>query len=168
MSIFDQLGLPANVLAKRQFSPIEDIVLGILRDPTIGIPEIPCHANLEVLSDMPLILVRGMSDMGDWGGDPRGFYDTGRVAIHVYAKDPDGDMAASVISEAVRRVMFDAWRTHWRHPDLGVVTRLKMTGKPTRLPDWATATGPVQFADLPTGTWRYESRYSIVVGRPRD
>lgn len=166
MTVFDSLNLPASVLALRQLSPIEDIVLGILRDPDYGLSEIRSVATLSDEPPLPLLLVRRLGGVGDWGGDQRGFYDKARFAIHAYTANPDGDMAAAVISEAVRVAMHRAWREHWSDPDLGTVTKLTMYSEPSREPDWATSTGPVQYADLPEGAWRYETRYRITVRRP--
>lgn len=164
MSIFDQTDLPVSVLDLRQLSPIEDIALAILRTE---LPDIPCHATIEESPHIPFILVRRMSGMGNWGGDQRGFYDTARLAVHVYASDPDGDMKAAIISDAVRRVLFQAWQNHFKVPGLGTVVKLKLTSEPSRTSDWATSSGPVQYADLPTGGWRYEAHYTMRIRPPR-
>ena len=36
-----------------------------------------------------------------------------------------------------------------------------MTSAPRRVTDWTTATGSVQYADPPTGVWRYETQYRV-------
>ncbi len=51
-------------------------------------------------------------------------------------------------------------------PGRGHLTRVQMTSAPRRVTDWATATGPVQYADLPTGVWRYETQYRIGIRKP--
>lgn len=157
-----ELDLPASVLAKADFSPIEDIALAILRE------ELP---GLDIFSLIPksppdhFVITRRRSALGDWDGDPR-FTDVGQVDVHIFAKDPDGDEKAALIGEAVRVAFRDAWLDHRSVPGRGAVIRIKQTSDPSRKTDWATASGPVQYADLPTGYWRYESSYEFRVRKP--
>jgi hypothetical protein len=78
------------------------------------------------------VLVRRLSGLGAWGGDPR-FTDTGRFAIHTFTADPDGDYKGAVLSEAVRVVLRNAWLNKWSSPDLGSVIEIQMTSEPTRV-----------------------------------
>lgn len=163
MSFFDDLDLPASVLELPELIPIEDIMLKILRE---GLPDISVWSLIPDVAVTPFVLVRRKAGMGDWSGDAR-FTDEGHVAIGVFTKDPDGDLKCSVLSEAVRVILRRAWLEHWSDPDLGSIISLKMTSEPSRQADWATSSGPVQYADLPAGHWRYESSYSIKLRKPR-
>lgn len=165
MSVYDDLNLPLGVLELQQLSAIEDILLAILKP--IFEPSIQVHATIPTKPATPFILVRRLSGVGDWAGDQRGFYDRARFAIHVYATNPDGDMKAAVLSDAVRKALHNAWVTHWSDPELGTVVRLKMTSEPSRTSDWATSSGPVQYADLPNGAWRYEAHYTVTIRAPQ-
>jgi hypothetical protein len=71
-----------------------------------------------------------------------------------------------MLAEAVRVALRDAWLDHHSVPGRGHIVRVDMTSAPRRVTDWATATGPVQYADLPTGVWRYETAYRIAIRRP--
>lgn len=155
--------LPQSVLDLTELSPIEDFALAILRE---GLPDV---AIVSLIAEAPpeyFVLVRRMAGMGIWRGDER-FTDSGRIAVHVFTSDPDGDEKGALLSEAVRVVFRNASRSNWRDPDLGSVIRIKMVSEPSRKTDWASATGPVQYADLPTGKWRYESAYEIRTRKPR-
>jgi hypothetical protein len=99
------------------------------------------------------------------GGDPR-FTDTGRFAIHTFTADPDGDYKGAVLSEAVRVVLRNAYLEQVVGPDLGSVIEIEMTSEPTRSSDWSTSSGPVQYADLPTGYWRYQTTYHLTCAGP--
>ncbi len=155
--------LPASVYALTENKPVEDIVLAILRE---GLTEIPIYSLIPEQVPEHFVLVRRLAGLGDWDGDPR-FTDTGRFVIQVFTADPEGDYKGAVLSEAVRVVLRNAWLTKWSSPALGSVIEILMTAEPNRRTDFATASGPVQYADLPTGYWRYESTYSIHVRKPR-
>ena len=154
--------LPDSVLGLIENAPVEDMLLAILRK---GLPDVPIVSL--IANDPPphFVLVRRYSGLGGWGGDPR-FTDGGRFFVHAFTQDPDGDYKGAVLSEAVRVILRTAWLEHWRFPDLGSIIEIHMLSEPTRKTDWATASGPVQYADLPTGYWRYESTYSIKIRKP--
>ncbi|MCG8926650.1 hypothetical protein [Lentzea sp. CC55] len=157
------IDLPASVLALVELTPIEDICLRILRE---GLPDVPVVSL--IADDAPglFILVRRLPALGEWRGDPR-FTDQARFSINVFTQDPDGDEKGALVSEAVRVVMRNAWLAHVNYPNLGSVISIRMRGEPSRKPDWATSSGPVQYADLPTGMWRYESTYDLEIRKPR-
>lgn len=164
MGYFDDIDLPAHILQLIEFSPIEDLVKAYL-EPQLA--PISVVTAIEPSPPFPYVLVRRLSTDGDWTGDARGFYDSAKLAVHVYTGDPDGDLKGSLLSEAIRVLLRDAVAQRWVHPDLGCFTKVRMTMEPTRRPDWATSTGPVQYADLPTGSWRYESHYELTIRAPR-
>jgi hypothetical protein len=154
--------LPASVYDLIENAPVEDVLLALLRR---GLPDVPI---VSLISEDPppfFILVRRLSSLGDWRGDAR-FVDSGRFAVHCYTQDPDGDMQAAILSEAARVVLRTAWLEHWVFPGLGSVIEIQMLAEPLRRADWATSSGPVQYADLPVGYWRYEAEYSLQVRKP--
>jgi hypothetical protein len=156
-------GIPDVVRALAELSPVEDVILAVLRQ---GLPGITVGSLLAVGQVFPFVLVRRGSQIGEWNGDPR-FTDAAEVLIHTFAVDPDGDEDAAILAEAVRVVLRNAWLSHLVVPGRGHITRVTMTDPPRRVADWATATGPVQYADLPTGVWRYETAYRVEIRKPR-
>lgn len=162
-SPFDSGDLPESVYALIESKPVEDMLLAILRE---GLPDVEIYSLIPEDAPANFVLIRRLSGLGEWDGDPR-FTDTGRFIIHTYTADPDGDYKGAVLSEAVRVVLRNAWMAKWSRPDLGSVIEIVMTTEPSRKTDWATSSGPVQYADLPTGYWRYESTYHIHVRNPR-
>lgn len=155
--------LPPSVLALCELSPVEDILLAILRE---GLPDVPVYSLIPEEAPPAFVLARRLHGMGSWDGDPR-FTDSGRFFVHTFTSDPDGDEKGALLSEAVRVVLRNAWLAHKNLPGLGSIISIKMLSEPSRKTDWATASGPVQFADLPTGFWRYESTYDIKIRKPR-
>lgn len=157
------LDLPQSVLDIVDFTPVESIALAVLRR---GLPDVPSFSLVPKDTPTFFVLVRRSPGLGSWRGDER-VLDEGGVIVHVYAEDPDGDEKGSVISEAVRKVFQRAFLEHWKFEGLGSINVLRMTSEPTRVTDWITSVGPVQFADLPMGDWRYETRYAIRINPPR-
>lgn len=156
-------GLPSEIKALAELSPVEDLMLAVLRD---GLPGIQVQSLIAKNQTFPLVLARRDPSFGNWAGDTR-FLDAARVAVHCFCEDPDGDEDAAILSEAVRVVLRDAWLKQTVYPGRGHITRVDLAAAPRRQTDWATSSGPVQYADLPTGVWRYEATYDIEIRKPR-
>ncbi|ATI18715.1 tail terminator [Streptomyces phage Daudau] len=157
-------GLPPEIKALAELSPVEDLMLEVLRQ---GLPGIQVQSLIAKNQTFPLVLARRDPSFGNWAGDTR-FLDAARVGIHVFCEDPDGDEDAAILSEAVRVVLRDAWLKQVVYPGRGHITRVDLASAPRRQTDWATSSGPVQYADLPTGVWRYEATYDIEIRKPRN
>lgn len=157
-------GLPDSIRALAELSPVEDVVLAILR---AALPEMQVNSLIALDQTFPAVVVRRADSFGEWGGDDR-FTDSALLYVHTFCEDPDGDEDAALLAEAVRVVLRDAWLNQTVIEGRGHLTRVKMSGAPRRAPDWASATGPVQYADLPTGVHRYETRFQIGIKKPRD
>ncbi|MET9861962.1 hypothetical protein ABZY93_22095 [Streptomyces smyrnaeus] len=156
-------GLPDEIKALAELSPVEDVMLPILR---AGLPGIQVRSLISADQTYPAVLVRRLPNFGQWTGDTR-FTDSAQIAVHAFCADPNGDEDAAVLSEAARVVLRDAWLDQVVVPGRGHLTYVDMTSAPRRAPDWATSSGPVQYADLPTGVWRYEATYDIGIRKPR-
>lgn len=152
-------GLPDEIKAIAEFAPVEDIILPILR---AGLPGIKVQTLVEDDQTFPFILVRRSPTFGQYNGDPR-FTDFAEVVVHVFCVDPNGDQDAAILSEAARVVLRDAGTEKRGVPGLGYITSVEMVSVPRRSSDWATSSGPVQYADLPTAAWRYEARYEVEI-----
>lgn len=161
--VFHGLRLPASALDLVKARPIEDVGLAILRR---GLPDVPTYALIPKTTPEFFLIVRGIPELGNYRSG-HGLWNQNDFAVHAYAQDPEGDEQAALLSFAVVSVMEQAFREHWRLPGLGTVNKIECFQGPTREPDWATSTGPVQYADLPTGDWRYEARFRARINTPR-
>ena len=161
-----ELGLPREVLDVVEMQPVEDLCLHILR---LSLPGACIKSLIEF--DQKLyehdwfILVRRIPGWGLWAGDER-FVDSAGLALHVFTQDPDSDEKAAIISEACRVRLRDAARKSTYYRGLGGLVKATMSQEPSRKTDWATSSGPVQFADLPAGWQRYETHYQLRIRRP--
>lgn len=148
--------LPPELFDLIEFTPLEDIVITHLR---AGLPD-AISVNTLIADDQafPLVLVRRTPDWGWWEGDER-FIDQGQLTIHAFTEGIEADSDSAYLSEAVRNVL----RASVNIPveGLGHLSHVEMIGSPRRVSDWATASGPVQYADLPTSVVRYESVYRL-------
>ncbi|MFC4089354.1 hypothetical protein [Micromonospora sp. GCM10011541] len=156
-------GLPDEIKALVELSPVEDLLLPILRE---GLPGVQVKTLVGFDQTFPLVLVRRQPQFGSWGGDTR-FTDVADIAVHTFCEDPNGDEDAALLGEAVRVVLRNAWLDHKVVPGRGHLTYVDMTSAPRRATDWATATGPVQYADLPTGVSRYETLFNVEIRKSR-
>lgn len=152
--------LPASALALVEMTPVEDLCLYLLR---ARLPDVPVQSLIADDQGFPMVLVRRSGDWGEWKGDAR-FLDSGQISIHVFVDGVEADSDGALLSEAVRVILRDSVNTVV--PGKGHFTKVKMQGAPNRKPDWATAVGPVQYADLPTGVVRYESVYQLEIRKP--
>jgi len=151
--------LPASILAKVEMSPIEDLLLGLLPTPLAGVS---VQTKIEDDQTFPFVLVRSTGSWGSWHGDER-FLDAAQVSIQTFADGINADEDAANLAEAVRVTLRDS--RNIVVPNRGHMVSCEMTSRPRRVPDWATSTGPVQYADLPTGVYRYETVYHMVIRR---
>lgn len=147
------------MLALVQMKPIEDLLLTVLRP---ALTDVSVQTLVFDDQPFPFVLIRTNGDWGSWAGDAR-FIDTAQVNVQVYCEGLNADEDAALLSEAVRVVLVGA--VNQVIPDIGHMTKCEMQQRPRRAADWASATGPVQYADLPTGVIRYETLYEISVKR---
>lgn len=164
MGHFDGLNLPASITGIAEMMPVEDLMLNIFRDK---LPDLPIFSLIPFdLHDLDFFsIVRRVPMTGAWRGDER-FIDTAYAAFHVFTRDPDADEKGAAISEAVRITLREAVQEQKSYPDLGYLKQARLITEPARRTDWATSSGPVQFADLPQGYFRYESQYAVSIRRP--
>lgn len=160
-----EAGIPESIAATAQLTPIEDVVLNVLRErhPDIEFFSLIPYNQLDLIDGF--VLVRRISGNGYWSGRSH-LLDSGQFLIQVYTRDPDGDWKGAMISDGIRASLEAAGTEHKYYPGIGSIVRLRCIEEPVRKTDWITATGPVQFADLPTGFTRYESRFRITVRPP--
>lgn len=164
------LNLPVSVTDLVEMLPAEDIVLRVLHG---AMPDVELRTMIEMdQSDMDnspqdrfFVLVRRVNIPGYWSGDDR-FIDEAGISLQVFAKDPDADEVGAIVSEACRVALRNSARDRDWYPDLGGLVGVRMLEEPIRKTDWATSSGPVQYADLPAGYQRYETQFVIRVRRP--
>jgi hypothetical protein len=166
VTLAEDLNLPDSIVDELQFQPavqLFKVILEPLVDPIKVISSISEHPPL------PFILIRRRDDVGNWHGDPRGLIDVAHMVVHVYSNGHNGvngEAACYVLSDFIRKKLYEASQAQYYDGDLGALSRLRVLNSPSRETDWATSSGPVQYADLPAGTWRYETHYEARIRPP--
>lgn len=155
-------GIPSRIKDELAMSPAEEVTLFILRD---RIPDVPTQTLVRDGQDFPFILLRRDPMYGGDGGDPR-FTDKARLSIQTFVAGIDGDQGAGDLAHYINRVLFQEARERRTAPGRGTLLSSRMVGSPRRAPDWASSTGPVQYAELPSGVWRYETIFEVTVRHP--
>ena len=152
--------LPEEVLDLIEMSPVEDLLLALLPDK---LPGVMVSTFIEDEQSFPLALVRSSGSWGNWAGDER-FLDAATISVGTFADGPNADEDAALLAEAIRVTLRDS--RNIVVPRRGYIVSVEMTERPRRVTDWATSTGPVQYADLPTGVFRWETTYHVIIKKP--
>lgn len=155
--------LSPDVLDLVEFEPIEDFFLPVLRDG-LG-PSVTVGATIPQDTPFPFVLARRLPGSFEFSSDGR-FLEGGLLLINTFTVGIDGDADGARLQEAVRVVLRNAWLNRVIVPGVGHLYGIRRVAEPHRSPDWATSVGPVQYADLPSDTWRYESSYAFGLRRP--
>lgn len=155
------MALPPEIMDLVEFHPVEDLVLKLLRE---RITSIPVQSQIYDDQTFPAIVIHRGDVIGQWwGGDSR-FIDTASLDVFCFTEGLNADEEGSLLSEAVRVVLRDS--INKVVPGYGHLTEATMTSAPRNAADWDTATGPVQYADLPTEVVRYSTSYALSVRKP--
>lgn len=156
--------LPQSVTDLVELPGVTDIGLHILRT---SFPDMTVVSEIEQEQTLPFILVRRERRFTRPGGDERGIA-ASAVDVNVFTTGIDADQEGETIMEAIRVAFRDAWMNRMPLPGGAVLVRVERELEPYRSPDWATATGPVQYADLPSLAFRWECSFRITYRRSHD
>lgn len=159
---YTRLGLPASIMQEAQFYPFEDLLIKMFER---GLPDLNFSTYISENIQFPAVVGSRFTRSTGWSGDPR-FIDSGPVRINVFTEQPNADGKGYFISEAIRVMMMKAHTERWHFPGTGSILSIRMEAEPTDANDWMTASGIVQFADLPKGVSRFETIYYMTVRRP--
>ena len=88
------------------------------------------------------------------------------VAVNTITAGLDADEEGEELQEACRIALRQAQQTQLVIPDAGVISRIENSSPTSRVSDWATSTGVVQYASLPKTWVRYESIYRLLIRPP--
>lgn len=155
------MALPQEILDLVEMHPVEDLVLALLRK---RITSVPVQSQIYDDQTFPAIVIHRGDMIGEWwGGDPR-FIDNARLDVFCFVEGVNADEDGALLSEAVRNALRNS--INEVVPGLGYLTQVTMTSPPRNAADWDTATGPVQYADLPTEVVRYSTTYALSVRKP--
>lgn len=146
---------------------VDELLLGILR-PAFEPQGVTVRTQWTQGLAPPIILARRERRSGTVSNrvkDER-FLEPAIVAIETITDGVDADEVGEELQEAVRAVLREAHLNQTVIPNGGAINRMEISSLPSRVSDWATSTGVVQYAQLPDGQVRYESILRILVRPP--
>lgn len=150
------------------FGSVDDLMLAIFKDFFEGQA---IHIGSLYASDLepPIILVRRERRSGQASVDSEDdrFIQSAIVSVNTITSGPDADQLGEELQEACRIAIREAQQNQVVIPGCGVISSITNSIEPSRVADWATSTGVVQYASLPKGWTRYESVYRLLI-RPPD
>lgn len=136
------------------------LALAVLRE---RFPEMRFAGLISPSLEPPFALVREVGFEGAWDQDSR-FKREFFISIETFTEGLESDVDAPKIHRAAEdafrraalgnRFVLDAW-----------IVDYDLAEPPRRLYDWASATGPVQTADLPVNWMRWHSLHRIEIKR---
>lgn len=143
------------------FAPCEDLIVAVLQDYFAG-KFITVSSEFYEGMETPAVVVHQHSNTGD-GSTYRSWRFTANtvISIDVLTLGPDADQEAGQLHEAVRLALYESLFDSKVYPGLGHLTKVTHGTRPTRVNDWATSSGAVQYASLPNDAARHEAVYRI-------
>lgn len=94
------------------------------------------------------------------------FLHTAIVSISTITSGVDADEIGEELQEAIRVCMRQAQRNQIVVPNGGHIAAIANSSSPSRVSDFATSTGIVQYASLPSGWVRWESLWQLILRNP--
>lgn len=117
----------------------------------------------------PMVLARNEKRSGSAflrDGDPR-FLKPELITLNTFGEGVNADKEAEQLQEACRIALMEAWQEQRYFPGAGTISSLEVTSVASRVSDFATSTGVVQYASLPVGWERYESVWRLQLRPPK-
>lgn len=152
------------------FGNSEDLIAAILRPHferliEMGGPRV--HLYFDYATDMltPAVIVLNTRRTGIEAYETQADEHVRSAILEVLtiAEGLNAEKDAADLQESVRHALLDAWRRQIVIPNYGVINKVTTPTFATRQTDWASASGPVQYAKLPHGASRYEARYRLLI-----
>lgn len=145
------------------FGSVERIVMGVLQ-PFFEGQAVTVTPLFEEGMTAPVVVARNeaVASGTHYRQDIR-FIRPALLSIDTITAGVNADDDGSALQEACRIAIFEAWRNQIVIPGQGYIARVENSVMASRKSDWATSTGPVQYASLPRGAMRYESNYRLLL-----
>lgn len=152
------------------FGAVEDLVIALLRPyfarlAMAGGPEVNVYTEYQEDMRTPGVLCLNTRRTGieAYSTNDDNWVRSAVLEVNTFAEGPEAAKDAADLQEAVRHIFMDAQRRQVVIPNVGVINKVTSPVMATQHTDWATASGPVQYAKLPHGVTRYEGRYRFLI-----
>jgi hypothetical protein len=152
------------------FASPEDLLLAILKPLEDEIPGLKVRTMIEDDTfTTPYVMVHAGS--GAWVSDSFANADNRLwrrflADVQVWTSGRDAEEKAWLLHELVRRKIQHSFDSQTVYPGLGHLAGFRTNSPAHKTPDWATATGVNQYANLPKGMVRYQAMYGMAMRPP--
>ena len=150
------------------FGSVDALMINVLKDFFDG-QDIHIGSLFASALTPPFIIVRRERRSGQASidsGDDR-YLQSAIISVNTITAGPDADQMGEELQEACRIAIREAQQNQQTYTGLGTISAITNSIEPSRVADWATSTGQVQYASLPKGWTRFESVYRCLI-RPPD
>ncbi|MDR6794371.1 hypothetical protein J2X12_002892 [Pseudarthrobacter oxydans] len=149
------------------FGSANKLVLKIMREFFVGQD---IHIGSLFTEDMPTpaIICRAERRSGTVGHDPA----DGRylkpviISINTITSGLEAESDGHDLQEMCRVALIEAQLKQAAYTNLGHISNIENSTVASKVSDWATSTGVVQYAALPKGAVRYESIFRLIIRPP--
>lgn len=151
------------------FGSVDDLMLGLFKRFFEAHPDITIGTHYSTGMQPPAVIIRRerRSGQASVDSDDDRFLKSALVSVNTLTAGPDADALGEELQEACRIAIREAQQGQVVIPGCGYISAITNSVEPSRVSDWATSTGVVQYASLPKGWSRYESVYRLLI-RPPD
>ena len=151
------------------FGSVDDLLLTLFRDFFAGHEELHIGSLFTEGLEPPIVIVRRerRSGTASIDADDDRFIQPAIISVNTITSGPDADALGEELQEACRIAIREAQQNQTYFPGLGSISAITNAIEPSRVADWATSTGVVQYASLPKQWARYEAVYRLLI-RPPD
>lgn len=94
------------------------------------------------------------------------FLEPAVVSINTLTSGLEAESDGAALQEMCRIALRQAQQRQLTFPGLGHISAIENSTAASRVSDWATSTGVVQYATLPKGVVRYESVFRLLIRPP--
>lgn len=155
------------------FGTTEDLILGLLRPwfaavEAAGGPKVNIYTDYQEGMVPPFVLVMNTRRTGieAYATKEDNWARSAVLEVNTVCDGTEAERDAADLQESVRHCLIEAQANQTVVPNVGVINQITTPVMATRQTDWASASGPVQYAKLPHGQTRYEGRYRLIMRPP--
>lgn len=150
------------------FGSVDELVREVLKNFFIG-QDVHVYTTFSENMQTPAVVARRDRRSGTLALASRDdrFMESAIVSISTVTNGPDADDEGEELAEMCRHALRWAQQMQVSVPGSGSIAVIQVSTHPSRVTDWQTSNGPVQYASLPKNAVRYELIVRLLV-RPPD
>jgi hypothetical protein len=150
------------------FGSVDDLMLALFKDFFESQSDLHIGSLFSEGMEPPIVIVRRerRSGTASVDSDDDRFIQSAIVSVNTITAGPDADALGEELQEACRIAIREAQQNQVVVPGCGSISAITNSIEPSRVADWATSTGVVQYASLNKGWTRYEAVYRLLIRPP--